>query len=128
MRTPSHRPSRVGEIIRLEISNLLIRGLRDPRIGLATVTEVKMTPDLKQARVFVSVLGSLEERKDTLAGLNRAASHIRHEIGAQLRLRNTPELSFIYDSSIEQGARIEELLQQAHVSSTSQSETDDEKE
>ncbi len=128
MRTPSHRPTRVGEMIRMEISNLLIRGLRDPRIGLATVTEVKMTSDLKQARVYVSVLGGLEERKNTLAGLNRAASHIRHEIGSQLRLRNTPELSFVYDSSIEQGARIEELLQQAHASSSSQASTDEEEE
>lgn len=115
-------------MVRVEISNLLIRGLRDPRIGLATITEVKMSPDLKQARVYVSVLGSLEQRKDTLAGLNRAASHIRHEIGSQLRLRNTPELSFVYDSSIEQGARIEELLQQAHASSSNQAGSDDEEE
>ena len=111
MKTQGRRPERVGEMIRFEISELLIRGLRDPRIGLTTVTQVKMSPDLKQARVYVSVLGGVEERKETLAGLNSAAPHIRHEIGARLRLRNTPELNFFYDNSIEYGARIEELIQ-----------------
>jgi ribosome-binding factor A len=99
-------------MIRSEIGALLIRGLRDPRIGLTTVTAVKMSPDLKQARVYVSVLGSEEDRKRSLQGLNSAVPHIRHEIGVQLRLKNTPELTFVYDSSIEYGARIEELLQQ----------------
>jgi ribosome-binding factor A len=100
----------VGELIREEISRLLPE-LRDPRIGLATVTAVDMSPDLKQGRVYVSVLGGKEEQAKTLAGLNRAASHIRHEIGGRLRLRNTPELSFVYDESIEYGARIEALLE-----------------
>ena len=111
MKTQGRRPERVGEMVRFEISELLVRGLRDPRIGLTSVTEVKMSPDLKQARVYVSVLGGIQERKQTLAGLNSAAPHIRHEIGARLRLRNIPELSFFYDESIEYGARIEELIQ-----------------
>lgn len=111
MKTQGRRPERVGEMIRFEISELLIRGLRDPRIGLTTVTQVKMSPDLKLAKVYVSVLGGVEERKQTLAGLNSATPHIRHEIGARLRLRNTPELTFFYDKSIEYGARIEELIQ-----------------
>jgi ribosome-binding factor A len=112
MKTQSRRPERVGEMIRSQIGALLIRGLRDPRIGLTTVTAVKMSPDLKHARVYVSVLGSEEDRKRSLQGLNSAAPHIRHEIGVHLRLKNTPELTFVYDSSIEYGARIEELLQQ----------------
>ncbi len=127
MRTHSRRPERVGEMIRSHISALLIRGLRDPRIGLTTVTEVKMTPDLKQARVFVSVLGTEEDRKRSLQGLNSAAPHIRHEIGILLRLRNIPELTFIYDSSIEQGARIEALLQQVKRPPESPSEESDDK-
>lgn len=114
MKAPVRRPTRVGEMIRMEISELL-PGLRDPRIGLATITEVKMSPDLKHGRVFISVLGGAEERKRTLAGLNSAASHLRHEIAARLRLRNTPELSFFYDESIEYGNRIEELLQKTKL-------------
>jgi ribosome-binding factor A len=110
MKTQGWRPARVGEMIRMEISQLLIRELKDPRIGLTTVTEVKMSPDLKQARVYVSVLGGAEERQKTLAGLNSATSHIRHAIGERLRLRTAPELSFCYDPSIEYGARIEELI------------------
>jgi ribosome-binding factor A len=104
----------VGEMIRMEISELL-RELRDPRIGLATITEVKMSPDLKHGKVYISVLGGLEERKKTLVGLNSAASHIRHEIASRLRLRNTPDLSFFYDESIEYGAHIEELLQKTKL-------------
>ena len=103
-------------MIRLRISTLIIRELRDPRIGMTTVTGVKMSPDLKQARVFVSVLGNEEDRRRSLQGLNSAAAHIRHLIGLELRLKNTPELTFVYDSSIEYGARIEELLQQVKES------------
>lgn len=113
MRSPSRRPGRVGEMIRMAISKVILHGLRDPRIGLATVTEVKMSPDLKKARVFVSVLGSPEDRETTLLGLNKASAYIRHEISSLLRLRTTPELDFQYDRSLEYGARIEELLEQA---------------
>ena len=109
MKPPVRRPARVGELIREQISALM-PGLRDPRIGLTTVTEVKMSPDLKHARVYVSILGGAEDRARTLAGLNSAASHIRHEIGARLRLRSIPDLAFFYDASIEYGARIEELI------------------
>ncbi len=113
MKTQGRRPARVGEMIRMEIGDLLVRDLKDPRIGLTTVTAVRMSPDLKQARVYISVLGGTEERQRTLAGLNSAASHIRHLIGERLRLRNAPELSFCYDESIEYGARIEELILKA---------------
>jgi len=113
MKAPGWRPARVGEMIRMEISDLLVRDLKDPRIGLTTVTAVKMSPDLKQARVYVSVLGGAEERQKTLAGLNSAAAHIRHAIGERLRLRNAPQLSFCYDQSIEYGAKIEELILKA---------------
>ena len=118
MKTPVRRPTRVGELIREQISSLMPE-LRDPRIGLTTVTEVKMSPDLKHGRVYVSILGGPEERAKTLAGLNSAASHIRHEISARLRLRNTPDLSFFYDESIEYGARIEELIVKTKKSSES---------
>src|SRR2546429_6426364 len=113
MKSQGRRPARVGEMIRMEVSTLLVSELKDPRIGLTTVTDVKMSPDLKQAKVYVSVLGGLEEKQRTLKGLNNAAAHIRHRIGARLRLRSTPELSFCYDPSIEYGPRIEELIQKS---------------
>ena len=105
-------------MLRMAISQVILRGLRDPRIGLATVTEVKMNADLKKARVFVSVLGGPEEREQTLSGLNRASAHIRHEICSHLKLRAAPELDFQYDRSIEYGARIEELLEQTRAVDT----------
>ena len=114
MKAPVRRPTRVAEMIRMEISDLL-PALRDPRIGLASVTEVRMSPDLKHGKVYVSVLGGAEERRKTLTGLNSAAAHIRYEIGARLRLRNTPELIFFNDDSIEYGARIEELIQKSKI-------------
>ncbi len=107
-------------MVRMAISEVMLHGLRDPRIGLATVTEVKMSSDLKIARVFVSVLGSPEDRERTLLGLNKASSHIRHEISSLLRLRATPELDFQYDRSIEYGARIEELLEQTKANDPQQ--------
>lgn len=127
MKWQNRRSERVGEMIRSRISALIIRGLRDPRIGMTTVTGVKMSPDLKQARVFISVLGSEEDRRRSLEGLSSAAAHIRHEIGVELRLKNTPELTFVYDSSIEYGARIEELLQQVKKEPDSSPEGRDEK-
>jgi ribosome-binding factor A len=92
---------------------------------MTTVTGVKMSPDLKQARVFVSVLGNEDDRRRSLQGLNSAAAHIRHQIGLELRLKNTPELTFVYDSSIEYGARIEELLQQVKQSADLSTEDED---
>ena len=118
MKSPSRRPGRVGEMLRMAISQVILRGLRDPRIGLATVTEVKMNADLKKARVFVSVLGGPEEREQTLSGLQRASAHIRHEICSHLKLRAAPELDFQFDRSIEYGARIEELLEQTRAVDT----------
>jgi ribosome-binding factor A len=114
MKTTGRRPARVGEMLRIEISELLVRGLRDPRLGLVTVTDVQMSPDLKHARIYVSVLGSEGDRKNSLAVLNHAAPHLRHELAARMRLRAVPELGFHYDESIEYGARIEALIQQTH--------------
>jgi ribosome-binding factor A len=112
MKTSNRRPARVAEMIRTEISEILLYSMRDPRLGLVTVTDVKISPDLKQARVYVSVLGSADERKTSLAVLNSAAPHLRHELGSRARLRVVPDLSFHYDPSIEYGAHIEELIQQ----------------
>jgi ribosome-binding factor A len=111
MTIAGHRHERIAEEIRHEISAMLAGELKDPRIApLVTVTEVRVSPDRKQARVFVSVLGDDAERKSTLKGLLAAAGFVRHEIAERLRLRRAPEMLFVLDTSEEYGQRIEELL------------------
>jgi ribosome-binding factor A len=109
---PDHRRSeRVAEGIREEVATFLAEDAKDPRItGLVTVTGVDVTRDLRHAKVFVSILGSDEERQATLEGLDSAASHLRSRIGRALRLRVAPEITFRYDESIARAARIEALL------------------
>lgn len=85
--------------------------LKDPRIGFATVTHVDLSPDLRQGRVLVSVLGDQESQRETLAGLSSAAGYVRYEIGRRLRLRRAPELVFVLDHGAEEGQKIETLLQ-----------------
>lgn len=90
---------------------MLAGELKDPRIaGMVTVTEVRVSPDLKQARVYVSVLGSDAEQQSTLKGLEAAAGFIRHELAERLRMRRSPEMLFVLDHSEEYGQRIEQLL------------------
>ena len=112
MTLPGRRPQRLGEQIRAEISALLVSEVKDPRIGFATVTDVRVTPDLCQAWVYISVLGSAEEQEQTLAGFRAAHSYIRRELAHRLSLRRMPELAFELDRTAEQAARIEELLRQ----------------
>jgi ribosome-binding factor A len=92
----------------------LIHDLKDPRIGFASVTEVKVTPDLRHARVFVSVLGSPEEQERTMQGLDSAKSHLRGELGRQMRLKYLPELVFELDRVEETAGRIEALIHKLH--------------
>lgn len=101
----------MGSQIKDEVSVVINQELRDPRIGFATVTDVQMSPDLKHARVFVSVFGSEKNKTTSLDVLNHAAGHIRHKIGSRLRLKYTPELLFVIDESAEYGDRIEKLLE-----------------
>jgi ribosome-binding factor A len=113
MSAPGHRHERVAEEIRHEISILLAGELKDPRIlGLVTVTEVRLTPDLRQARVFVSVMGTEAEQASTLEGLDAASGFVRRELTERLRLRRAPEIHWVLDKSGEYGARIEDLLRQ----------------
>jgi len=101
------RSARVSEGVREALSAILSEGLRDPDVGYVTVTDVSMTDDLRQAKIFVSVYG---DAKKTLAALKRAAPYLRRELGARVKLRFAPELLFEKDATIEQGARIETLL------------------
>lgn len=106
------RASRVAEQMKKELGDIITRKIKDPRVGFVTITDVEVTGDLQQAKVYISVLGSEEERQDTLVGLTKAKGFIRSEIGKRIRLRKTPELSFDMDETMEQGNRIEALLRQ----------------
>jgi ribosome-binding factor A len=106
----TRRQRRVAEQIHRELSMLLMRKVRDPRLEEVTITEVRITPDLLIARVFFSVLGEEEERREALAGLESAVGFLRTQLGARIRLRSVPELTFELDESAEYGRRIEELL------------------
>ena len=101
---------RVNEAVREVVSARIAEGLRDPRIGFVTVTSVDTSPDLRQARVYVSVLGDPEERDATLAGLESAHGVLQQAVARELRLKHTPTLQFVFDESIERGMRISELL------------------
>jgi ribosome-binding factor A len=108
----STRPSRVGDQLRAEISELLAREVHDPGIGFLTVTYVKVTPDLQTARVYYTTLGDEKARKDTRRALERAAPFLRRQIGRRLRLKRVPALEFFFDETVERGDRIEQILQE----------------
>jgi ribosome-binding factor A len=101
---------RINEVLREVIGAAIGSDLSDPRIGFVTVTSVETSPDLRSAKVFVSVLGSEQEREATLAGLSSSHGVIQSRIAAETRMRRTPTLTFHYDSTIEQGVRISRLL------------------
>lgn len=106
----NHRVSRLNEQLRRELTDIIRNGMRDPRIGMVTVTDVRVTSDLEHARVFVALMGDAAEQQESLAGLRAAAAFARGEIGRRLRIRHTPELRFEIDASLEHARRIEELL------------------
>jgi ribosome-binding factor A len=107
------RIERLNKAIKQEISALLERQVNDPRLeSLISVTRVSVSPDLRNAKVFVSILGDGESRSEMLAGFNAAAGFLRRELGPRLHMRSVPQLSFEYDDSIEQGARVLQLIGQ----------------
>jgi ribosome-binding factor A len=101
---------RVDEALREVLSGRLAAGLKDPRIGFVTVTAVDTSPDLRNARVYVSVLGTEEEREDTFEGLKSSQGFLQATIASELRLKRTPVLEFVNDEALERGRRINELL------------------
>jgi len=105
------RPERVAHLLQQRLAELLARGLKDPRVGLVTITGVKMSPDLREAWVFWTVHGEPEVRKDTAHGLSAASGYLRHELSI-LGLRVLPELHFTYDEAIDRGDRVEQLLRE----------------
>ncbi|WP_138414755.1 30S ribosome-binding factor RbfA [Aquibacillus sediminis] len=110
------RANRVGEQMKKELGDIIGRKIKDPRVGFVTVTDVEVTGDLQQAKVFISVLGEDKQKQDTLIGLAKAKGFIRSEIGKRIRLRKTPELFFEFDEAIETGNRIEHILRELNES------------
>lgn len=106
----SLRLQRVRELLKEEISHILLREMKDPRLGFLTVTDVEVSADLRHARVYVSVLGSKEEGQATMEALENAAGFVRRTLGERVRLRYIPELVFVYDPTAEKAARLERLL------------------
>ena len=107
---PGSRMRRVNEAVREVLSGHIGEDLKDPRIGFVTVTGVETSPDLRHARVYVSVLGSDEEKDAALEGLRSSAGFLQSKVGQELRMKRTPTLEFHYDDSIDRGMRISELL------------------
>jgi ribosome-binding factor A len=112
----SYRPARVGELLQAEMADLLLRHLKDPRLQMATVSRVDVTPDLRHACVYLSHPGSEAEQQAMLEGFLHASGFIRSQIGKHLRLRYAPQLTFKLDIAIAYGVRISRLLQELTTS------------
>jgi ribosome-binding factor A len=108
-----NRPERVAHLLQQRLAEVFARGLKDPRLGLVTITGVKMSPDLREARVFWTVHGDSEVRKGTAKGLSAARGYLRYEL-SELGLRVLPDLHFTYDEAIDRGDRVEQLLREVH--------------
>jgi|SRR5436305_10381205 len=104
------RQERLAEQIKEEVSMIIAGEVEDPRVGTVTVTDARLTPDLRYAKIYVTVLGSEQEIDESLAALKHAAGFIRTQLGAVLRMRRTPELHFVYDNTTESATRIEKIL------------------
>ncbi|MBU1864692.1 MAG: 30S ribosome-binding factor RbfA [Candidatus Omnitrophica bacterium] len=104
------RVARVAEVIRMELAGLILNELKDPRVGFVTVMGVEVTPDLREAKVFISVMGTEKEKKSTLIALNNARGFLQHMISEAIRLKSTPLLHFKLDDSIDQSIKIDGIL------------------
>jgi ribosome-binding factor A len=113
-----HRQEKLGELIAVELSDLLRTRVKDPRVGFASITHVEVSGDLRHAKIFVSVMGTDDERAATMQALKHATGFLRHELAERIVLRYMPELVFKLDTSIEQGSRILELIRQVENEQT----------
>ncbi len=104
------RVEKLQELIKQEMSKMLLREIKDPRIGFVTVTDVEVTGDLREAKIYVSIMGGEEQIQSSLEGLHSALGFIRREIGRRIRLRFTPEISFALDNSLDYGEHIQKIL------------------
>lgn len=110
----SLRSNRVAEQMKKELGDIIGRKLKNPKVGFVTITDVEVTGDLQEATIYITSLGSEREKRETLEALEKSKGFIRSEIGSRIRLRRTPEIKFEFDSSIEYGNKIEELLRSLH--------------
>ncbi|MBN3948050.1 MAG: 30S ribosome-binding factor RbfA [Nostoc sp. NMS7] len=110
----NRRVSRVAELIKREVGQMLLNGIKDDRVGtgMVSVTNVDVSGDLQHAKIYVSIYGTDEAKAETMAGLKSATGYVRSELGARVRLRRTPEVIFVEDHSIERGNRVLALLVQ----------------
>ena len=108
------RVEKVQELMKQEVSDIIFNELKDPRIGFVTVTSVACTEDLREAKIYVSVMGDEKKSRDTLNGLNSSLGFVRSEIGKRIRLRFTPEISFALDTSLNYSDHIQRLLNEIH--------------
>lgn len=108
----NRRVARVAEQVKREVSQMLISGIKDDRVGsgMVSVTRVDMSGDLQHAKIFVSIYGTAEAKSETMAGLEAATGHVRHELGQRMRLRRTPEVRFVEDRALEEGTQVIDLL------------------
>jgi ribosome-binding factor A len=122
----TQRTDRIDQLLRQEIGEILSRDVQDPRIGFVTVTDVETAPDLSTARVWVSVIGQPDERKETLKALSRALPFVRHELGSRVRLRRIPELHLREDDSALRGTRVLRLLAELETGAAADEPAQDE--
>ena len=111
----SRRVERVSDLIKQQVSNIIRNDLKDPRVGFVTVTSVDLSRDLRHAKVFISVMGSDEDRSKSMEGLERASGFIRSRLGNKIRIRHIPELLFRHDDSYEYAARIDVVMKQIEL-------------
>ena len=121
----NYRPTRVAELLQSEIADLLLRQLKDPRLSMATISRVEVSPDLREARVYVSRVGDENEQREAMEGFARAVGFIRSQLGKRVRLRYTPNLTFILDTAIADGVRISRLLHDLSSASVTDADESD---
>ncbi len=109
------RIRRVEEVCKEELSKIIHESIKDPRIGFVTITEVKVSSDLRHARVYVSIMGTEEERRETYAGLESAKGYLRTCLGKKIRLRNLPELEFVSDEVTSRALKLEGIMKELRV-------------
>lgn len=107
------RPRRVAEQIQRELAELIQLEVKDPRVGMVTLTDVEVTPDYSHAKIFFTLLNQGHPLEETLSGLNRAAGYLRSQLAHRMRLRIMPQLHFVFDSSVERGVHLSHLIEEA---------------
>src|SRR5690349_9051716 len=122
----THRVERIQQQVREEVSQMLQTEVRDPGVGLVTVTRAKVTADLSLARIYWTILGDLEERKKTQKALERASGFVRHLLAERMTLRRSPGVKFIFDQSVAAQDRIEQIIQEIHAEDASRAVHDSE--